>query len=235
MEEKKVRQRAKSKKLRVTFPDGRVICYPRAVDTFVAVLREIGSERFPEITLEMSHLPLLSREIYPEFKNWMKPVCDGWYVNNQSSNDQKYMQLRSIGKSLDLGLTVELGEDFEPQQNPGKERTRKSKSKLSVRLGDADEWLCGANMQETFIMVIKEIETSYLGARNPRLHTDEVLVALSVLSPHSENARLALESLPKLRGCQIHTTVMLGEVDRKIYSRLGVGVTCDPTHKVRHS
>lgn len=157
MEEKKVRQRAKSKKLRVTFPDGRIICYPRAVDTFVAVLREIGSERFPEITLEMSHLPLLSRAIYPEFKDWMKPVCDGWYVNNQSSNDQKYMQLRSIGKSLGLGLTVELGEDFEPQQHPGKERTHKSKSKLSVRLGDADEWLCGANVQDTFIMVIREI------------------------------------------------------------------------------
>lgn len=166
MEENKVRQRAKSKKLRVTFPDGRVICYPRAVDTFVAVLREIGSQQFPEITLEMSHLPLLSREIYPEFKNWMKPVCDGWYVNNQSSNDQKYMQLRSIGKSLDLGLTVELGEDFEPQQNPGKERTRKSKSKLSVRLGEADEWLCGANMQETFIMVIKEIGIDEVMKRN---------------------------------------------------------------------
>lgn len=88
---------------------------------------------------------------------------------------------------------------------------------------------------QELIEPIQKTKTSYLGARNPRLHTDEVLVALSVLSPHSENARLALESLPKLRGCQIHTTVMLGEVDRKIYSRLGVGVTCDPTHKVRHS
>ena len=72
---------------------------------------------------------------------------------------------------------------------------------------------------------------SYLRSHNPRLHTDEVLVALSVLSTRDENCRRALEMLPKLYGCQVHSTVMLGEVDRKIFKKLGVGLTCDPKRK----
>ena len=72
---------------------------------------------------------------------------------------------------------------------------------------------------------------NFLHGHNPRLHTDEVLVALSMLSIKDENCRLALEQLPKLCGCQVHSTVMLSEVDRKIFRKLGVGLTCDPVLK----
>ncbi len=78
---------------------------------------------------------------------------------------------------------------------------------------------------------IQHTKTHYLCSHNPRLHTDEVLVALSVLSTHDENCRRALEKLPELNGCQVHSTVMLGEVDHKIFKKLGVGLTCDPVHK----
>ncbi|MCM1022081.1 MAG: DUF1846 domain-containing protein [Muribaculum sp.] len=78
---------------------------------------------------------------------------------------------------------------------------------------------------------IQFTKTKYLRGHNPRLHTDEVLVALSVLSTHDENCRRALEVLPQFDGCQVHTTVMLGEVDRKIFKKLGVGLTCDPAKK----
>ena len=78
---------------------------------------------------------------------------------------------------------------------------------------------------------IQHTKTNYLRSRNPRLHTDEVLVALSVLSPHDDNCRRALRMLPRLKGCQAHSTVMLGEVDRKIFNKLGVGLTCDPRKK----
>ena len=78
---------------------------------------------------------------------------------------------------------------------------------------------------------IQKTKTEYLGSKNPRLHTDEVLVALSVLSQHDENCRKALEKLPELRGCQVHCTVMLSEVDRKIFKKLGVGLSCDPAKK----
>ncbi|MCM1518219.1 MAG: DUF1846 domain-containing protein [Pseudoflavonifractor sp.] len=78
---------------------------------------------------------------------------------------------------------------------------------------------------------IQHTKINYLHSRNRRLHTDEVLVALSVLSTHDDNCRQALRMLPELNGCQMHSTVMLGEVDRKIFKKLGVGLTCDPAKK----
>ena len=84
---------------------------------------------------------------------------------------------------------------------------------------------------QSMIEPIQYTKINYLGGHNPRLHTDEVLVALSVLSNHDENCRKALEQLPKLRGCQVHCTVMLGEVDRKIFKKLGVNLTCEPILK----
>ena len=84
---------------------------------------------------------------------------------------------------------------------------------------------------QSLIEPVQKTKTEYLGAQNPRLHTDEVLVALSVYSTHDENCRKALEQLPKLRGCQVHSTVMLSEVDRKIFKKLGCGLTCDPVRK----
>lgn len=84
---------------------------------------------------------------------------------------------------------------------------------------------------QEMITPIQYTKTHYLRGQNPRLHTDEVLVALSVLSTHNENCRKALEKLPELCGCEVHSTVMLGEVDRKIFKKLGVGLTCDPAQK----
>ena len=87
---------------------------------------------------------------------------------------------------------------------------------------------------QDMIEPIQNTKINYLRSRNPRLHTDEVLVALSVLSTHDENCRRALEKLPELNGCQVHSTVMLGEVDHKIFKKLGVGLTCDPQNKVKN-
>ena len=84
---------------------------------------------------------------------------------------------------------------------------------------------------QSLIEPVQKTKTEYLGARNPRLHTDEVLVALSVLSRTDEQCRRALEQLPRLRHCQVHSTVMLSEVDRKIFKKLGCGLTCDPVKK----
>ncbi|MCR4766084.1 MAG: DUF1846 domain-containing protein [Bacteroidaceae bacterium] len=98
------------------------------------------------------------------------------------------------------------------------------------------KYLAGINhdvklIPQSMIEPIQKTKIEYLGGNNPRLHTDEVLVALSVLSQHDEQCRRALEQLPKLRGCQVHTTIMLGEVDRKIFKKLGCDLTCDPISK----
>ena len=81
MKDEQIRTRSKKKLIRVTFPDGEVICYNNATSTMIAALKKIGSDKFPAINLELCHLPLLSKEIYPKYKEWMKPVGDGWYLN----------------------------------------------------------------------------------------------------------------------------------------------------------
>lgn len=84
---------------------------------------------------------------------------------------------------------------------------------------------------QAMIEPIQHTKLSYLKGHNPRLHSDEVLVALSVLSTQDEKCRRALETLSELDGCQAHSTVMLGEVDHKIFKKLGISLTCDPAHK----
>ncbi len=84
---------------------------------------------------------------------------------------------------------------------------------------------------QNMIEPIQKTKVSYLHGHNPRLHTDEVLVAISMLSLWDENCRKALDCLPQLSGCQVHSTVMLSEVDRKIFKKLNVGLTCDPAKK----
>ena len=81
------------------------------------------------------------------------------------------------------------------------------------------------------IAPIQELKVRYLGGVNPRLHTDEVLIALSTCAATDDNARIALEQLPKLRGCQVHTTVMLSNVDKNIFKKLGIDVTCEPVQE----
>ena len=68
---------------------------------------------------------------------------------------------------------------------------------------------------------IQVLKTGYLGSKNPRLHTDEVLIALSMSAATDETAKKALAQLPKLRGCQVHTSVMLSNVDIKTFKKLG--------------
>ena len=78
---------------------------------------------------------------------------------------------------------------------------------------------------------IQTLKTEYLGSKNPRLHTDEVLIALSICAATDENARLALEQIPKLQGCQAHSSVMLSSVDLKQFKRLNVQLTSEAKYE----
>lgn len=155
MEEVK-RGRAKRKLLRVTFPNGKVLCYKSTTDTMIATMQELGDDVIANIKLELCHLPLLSKEKYPKYKEWMKPVCDGWYLNTQSNSDSKFLQLNAINEQLSLGLKVELGEDFETQENPNKEKRIKYKDKLLVKFPDG-QYFANNSSTDTFLEVIWEI------------------------------------------------------------------------------
>lgn len=75
---------------------------------------------------------------------------------------------------------------------------------------------------------IQTLKTVYLGSQNPRLHTDEILIALSGSTASDENARLAIKQLPNLKGCEVHSTVILSPVDEGTFKRLGMHLTCEP-------
>lgn len=78
---------------------------------------------------------------------------------------------------------------------------------------------------------IQTLKTEHLGSANPRLHTDEVLIALSVSAASNEQAKAALAQLRELRGLDMHSSVILGSVDESILRNLGINVTCQPVYQ----
>lgn len=78
---------------------------------------------------------------------------------------------------------------------------------------------------------LQQLKVEHMGNRNPRLHTDEVLIALSICGNTSPTAEMALRQLPRLRGCEAHSSVILSEVDARILRKLGVNLTCEPAYE----
>lgn len=78
---------------------------------------------------------------------------------------------------------------------------------------------------------IQKLKVDYLGSQNPRLHTDEVLIALSISAATDRQAQKALEQLPKLKGCQAHTSVMLSAVDINQFKKLAIQATFEPKYE----
>ena len=78
---------------------------------------------------------------------------------------------------------------------------------------------------------IQKLKVEYLKSKNPRLHTDEILIALSSTAAHNENAKKAMSQLHKLKGCDAHSTVLLSSVDENIFKKLGIQLTCEPKYE----
>ncbi|WP_308753177.1 DUF1846 domain-containing protein [uncultured Anaerotruncus sp.] len=80
---------------------------------------------------------------------------------------------------------------------------------------------------------IQNLKTKHLGNHNPRLHTDEILVALSICAATNPTAELAMRQLQKLRGCEAHSTVILSHVDGDTFRKLGLNLTCEPQYQTK--
>lgn len=85
-------------------------------------------------------------------------------------------------------------------------------------------------MSPNVIEPIMDLKVNHLGNNNPRIHTDETLLALSICATTDENAKKAMEQISKLRGCEVHSTVILSAVDERIFKRLGINLTCEPKY-----
>ncbi len=80
---------------------------------------------------------------------------------------------------------------------------------------------------------LQDLKVNHLGNHNPRLHTDEVLVALSICATTSKDAERAMRQLSKLRGLEAHSSVLLAQIDNKTLHKLGINVTCEPQYQTK--
>jgi len=80
---------------------------------------------------------------------------------------------------------------------------------------------------------IQALKVNHMGNHNPRLHTDEILIALSICAATNPTAALAMEQLPKLKGCEAHSSVILSRVDENVFQKLGINITCEPQYQTK--
>ncbi len=85
-------------------------------------------------------------------------------------------------------------------------------------------------MSPDVIEPIQSLKVDHLGSMNPRLHTDETLIALSICATSGGNAKLAVEQIANLRGSEVHSSVILSSVDEMTFKKLGINVTCEPKY-----
>ena len=156
-----IRSRAERKLLRVTFPDGTVVCYKNSTTTFVESIRRIGVKNLASLNLELCHLPLFSKEVYPRFQEYMKQLDDGWYVNTQSDTTQKYLQLVSVKNQLGLDIIVEIGSDFQPSLAKGFIKARQRNDCLLVKFPDGS-FVGGQSPKDTYLETFKKMDLNTL-------------------------------------------------------------------------
>ena len=88
-------------------------------------------------------------------------------------------------------------------------------------------------LSPTIIEPIQRMKTGVLGNHNPRLHTDEVLIALSICAATDARAKLAMDQLEKLKGLEAHSSVILSRVDEQTFRKLGINLTCEPRYQTK--
>ena len=82
-----------------------------------------------------------------------------------------------------------------------------------------------------FIEPIMKLKVNYLGDHSPLLHIDEILIVLSMAAVTDENAKKAIDKLPELRGAEVHSSVILSQVDESAFKKLGMNLTCEPKYQ----
>ena len=184
------RQRAKRKRIKVSFADGTEFCDANATTTMIQVIEKIGVERVAALGMEVCHIPLVAQEVNQRYSYWTKPMSNGWYLMAQSDTKQKYMQLKSIIAQLSIEATVELG-DFDAisaTSHARKGDTRKKKSQLSVTFPDGMV-LQGEDPLHTYVMVIYHIGLERIKKTNIKIGGSPIT------TPHKKyNGQVKLDS-----------------------------------------
>lgn len=184
-EEKVSRKRGKKKLLRVTFEDGKSICYTSTTMTFMETLRRIGIEKLKDLDFKVAHIPLVSQEVYPQYKEYQKELVRGWYVMTQSDSEQKYRQLLAIKDLLSLDIKVELGEDFETDKVKMFQKSRKGRGALLVKFPDG-EYIGGENPIDTYKETLLKIGIVELKKRRIELGGKPLIATTDITKSYTE-------------------------------------------------
>ena len=139
-------------------------------------------------------------------------------------------------------VIIKKNRDFTRMYRQAKCKTGPLLGATASALINALKYLAGIPQETDLVSAaaiepIQTLKTNYLGSKNPRLHTDEILIALSSSAAQNPTAAAALKQLSHLKGCDMHSTVILSPVDSGTYSRLGLRLTCEPqyqTNKLYH-
>ena len=167
---------------------------------------------------------------------------------SESELDKLELLMRTLGVDLTIRRTVPAAlavaeRTGEPataiELNDGRVVTGKTSALLgasSAALLNALKVLAGIPdelnlISPTVIEPIQHLKVDHMGNRNPRLHTDEVLIALAISAATDENAARAMDHLSDLKDCDAHSTVILSQVDDGMFKKLGVNVTCEPAYQ----
>lgn len=205
------------KKVRVTFPDGEVICYKRVVNTFIETIKKIGPERVASLGMEVRHHPLVSKEKIALFKDNSKPIDDKWYVITESDTWQKYVQLTSISSQLGLGLNIVLADGFDDYDDAPRALVRKPKAPFSVSFPDGDVFT-GAVPRETFVKALDKIGLELLAQKGLVCMTRQIVTRFQKY-PNQEKVGNHWVTV-------YGTTADKAKVLNYIKARLGIDLTC---------
>ena len=149
-----------------------------------------------------------------------RPVIAAALKKSELTNDQPAMAIELCDGTIVTGKTSNLlGAASAALLNA---------LKVSAGIDDAVEL-----MSPSVITPIMKLKTDNLGGHNPRLHTDEVLIALCICAVTDPNAKKAMEHLSCLENCEAHSTVMLSQVDVNTLRKLGIHLTCEPKHQTK--
>ena len=176
-DDEKVGRRGYSQKklLRVTFPDGTVICYKNVTMTFVEALRKIGVDKLQNVHLDIYKRPIITREIYEGFEADIKPLDNGWYVFACGDSTEKYLRLTTIIKQLDIkDLKVEIGTDFETSNVKGFTKAKKKVGGLLIQFSDG-EFVGGESPKDSYIQAITKIGLDIICQKGFEDHGEELV------------------------------------------------------------
>lgn len=214
---RKIQERSARRRLKVTFPDGTVINEKNATLTMIATIERLGIERVAELKMECCHVPLVSKEVVPKYKDWTKPMKDGWYLLSQSDTDQKHLQLLSIKNQLGEEFKVETVEGYlgklDGEGGTKGKSQHKSKRTLIVKL-DNGTVLRGINHADIFVEVIKYIGIDKVASSNVKISQKPIITSTRQFNNQVELSHARWLTIPNMVKDKYRAIVILASVAR---------------------